>query len=142
MPATETIVIAGATQKVVFSSALFGSMILFQDPAYIIVAIVGAFVSMGSAHYDMIKLQNENDDYSKGITIFIELSKAFMIGLLFSLLSFLLLLTSGESIVSKYVGKGLITASLPSIWMIATIFLATASVDIYGWVKNKLGGIK
>jgi len=141
---TETIVTTVVLKKAVFSSTLFGSMIIFQDPAYIIIALIGAFVSMGSAHYDLsmlrkMKIKN-GEQCEKNIRL--ELSKAFLIGLLFTMMSFLVFLNGGEKILNYYIGADVLSDVLPSVWMILTLILATGSVSFYGYLQDKIKGIK
>lgn len=147
MEKTEMILAAGAAaagKKAAFGSALFSSMVIFNDPAYLIVAAVGGFVSMGMAYYDFIMIkekakQEERDCIHK---LHLELSRAFALGLIFSLLSFTLLLSSGDNIVKYLSNNKLATDTLPSVWMIITIIIATNANGMYLRIKKLLGGSK
>jgi len=133
-----------ATKKALFGSSLLGSMIVFQDPAYILIALMGAFVSMGSAHYDLIKLRKHRE--LQGLVceknVFMELTKAFTIGSIFTLLSFMIFHSAGGDAMKSLTGLSWFDSMLPSFWLVFTVALATEAVTIWDKVKNKLLGKK
>ena len=135
-----TAVIAGK-RSAVGGSMLFSSMVVFQDPTYIVIGLIGALVSVGSEYYDLRKLEDlatKNDeefDASIGQSLF----RAFVIGLLFTLLSFIFLTQAGESLIKHIFGLGVAVKLLPSFWMIGTIYLSTKSIAIYNKLSVKMG---
>jgi len=132
-----------ATKKALFGSSLLGSMVIFQDPAYILIACMGAFVSMGSAHYDFLKLKKARE--AQGLkcekTVWMELSKAFMVGSLFTLLSFMIFHQAGGEAMKSLTGLEWFDVMLPSFWLVLTVAFATEAVTIWdivkGWIKGK-----
>jgi len=135
---------AAATKKAAVSSILFSSMVIFDDPAYIITASVGGFVSMTMAYYDFMNLKAQVEASGKRCIkrMHLELLRAFVVGLIFSLLSFTLMLSSGESIIAHFFDSDIVLGSLPSIWMVLTLIIAINSDGIYMRVKNLIGGKK
>ena len=58
MDKTEAITVAGTAviagkKSAVGGSMLFSSMVVFQDPTYIVIGLIGALVSVGSEYYDL-----------------------------------------------------------------------------------------
>jgi len=142
--ASTTLVSTGAllVKKSAFSGSVFYSMIIFTDPAYIIIATLGAFVSMGSAYYDYLTLkkQREGDGEKCEKSLRLELAKAFLAGLIVTVLSFMLFHKAGGDIMQKVTGFTWFKEMLPSFWLILTIALATESVSIWDKAKAKLKG--
>lgn len=123
----------------VFSSTLFGGMVIFDDPAYIIVAIIGATIAMISAYKGIIK--STNDTKYERITIVMELIKTFTIGLIISLLSFLVLVNYGDILASKYLHISRTTA-LPSIWLTITLVISSLSIALYNRTSKAVTDFK
>ena len=131
-----------ATKKTAFSSSLLTSMVIFNDPAYIIIAGLGAFASMGSAWYDFVMEKRRNEKKGKQFLkqMHLELTKAFLIGAIFTVLSFMLFTQVGGEIMKNFINVDWFDKMLPSFWLIFTVALATESVNIWDWFKAKLGG--
>lgn len=131
-----------ATKKMAFGSSLLGSMVIFQDPAYFFVAGIGAFVSVGSAYYDITKVRKAKE--AKGeeclIDTKLELGKAFFVGGIFSILSFMLFLQSGGEAMNSVTGAGWFGKLLPSFWLVFTVALSTEAPLIWDgtWGRAKL----
>jgi hypothetical protein len=129
-----------ATKKTAFGSSLLSSMVIFTDPAYIIIAGLGAFVSMGSAYYDFDKARQTalaNDEpFTKSKSM--ELGKAFVIGAIFTLLSFMLFHQVGMEFVADNPYYSWLSNLLPSFWLVVTVALATESVTIWDTAKGKI----
>ena len=145
MDKNETI-ITGATiiagqKSAVGGSMVFSSMVIFNDPAYIIIGLIGAMVSVGSEYYDLIKMREEETDQCKVCRVSIghNLFKAFLIGLLFTMMSFMFFTQAGESLIKHVFGLSVATKLLPSFWMILTIYLSTKSIAIYNTFSKKMG---
>ena len=130
-------------KKSAFSGSLIYSMVIFQDPAYVIIATLGAFVSMGSAHYDYLTLkkQREGEGEKCEKSLYLELSKAFVTGMIVTILSFMLFHKAGGDIMQELTGFVWFKEMLPSFWLILTIALATESVAIWDKVKAKVKGL-
>ena len=138
--AVGTVIVAGK-KSAVGGSMLFSSMVVFNDPAYLIIGFIGALVSVGSEYYDLVKLKRETEQKDE---VFISsiphnLFKAFIIGLLFTILSFLFLTQAGEALIKHVFGLGVVIKLLPSFWMIGTIYLSTKSIAIYNKLSLKMG---
>lgn len=133
-----------ATKKVAFGSSLLGGMVIFQDPAYFIIATMGAFVSMGSAYYDISKLRKikarKGEECDKNLIG--ELGKAFFVGGIFSLLSFLIFLQAGGDAMKSVTGMNWFGKLLPSFWFVLTVALATEAPTIWDKLKAKFIGKK
>jgi len=133
---------ATVTTKTIMSSTLFGSMIIFNDPAYIIVALVGATLAMVSAYSEIIHKNFHNEDNQEPIALSVscvvtEMIKTFVIGLLISLLSFMFFIEYGDDIVLKHLSKD-IARLAPSMWMGITLLLSSFSIFLYNKVVNMI----
>lgn len=135
-----TAVTVMTVQKSIFSSSLLYSMVIFTDPAYILIAGMGAFVSMGSAHYDLVKLRKAREDSGLKCekSAFMELSKAFVTGAILTVLSFMLLHQAGGEAMESLTGVKWFDKMLPSFWLILTVAIATESVTIWDRIKEKI----
>jgi NhaP-type Na+/H+ or K+/H+ antiporter len=111
-------------QKASLTGSMLGSMIIFNDPTYIIIAGIGAFVSAASAYHN-----HEKDKVRK---IIIGLISGFSI----SLLSFMLLIHAGDSLLKNYLNVN--TEMLPSFWFVLTIIIATEATTIMSGIKRKI----
>lgn len=122
-------------------SAMFSTMVIFDDPAYIIIGLIGAMVSVGSEYYDLVKLRDKV--IAKGeeckISIHYDLVKAFIIGLLFTMLSFMFFTQAGEALIKHVFGIGIAVKLLPSFWMLLTIYLSSKSIAIYNSLSVRMG---
>ena len=142
---TNTTVAAIAMKKAAFGgSSLLGGMIIFQDMSYIAIALMGAFVSVGSAYYDINKMKEKKKKKNEPCVINTknELLKAWGIGFLFSLLSFLLFLQVGGEVMKKMSGVDWFNDMLPSFWLVLTVALATEAPTMWDKAKTKLIGKK
>jgi len=101
---------------------MVGSMVIFQDPTYILIASIGAFVSAASAYGN-----------KQGMA---KIVVGFVSGFIISLLSFMLLIHAGDSILNKYMDID--TSMLPSFWFVLTIIIATESTAILSAIKSKI----
>ena len=131
-------------EKTAFGSSMLATMVVFNDPAYVIIASIGAFVSMGSAHYDLSILRRKRELENKKCyrQMFQELSKAFLMGFLVTLLSFLLLSQTIEhGTVGDITGVKWLDKMLPSFWMILTIAVSTEAVSIWDRVKQRVNKV-
>lgn len=138
-----------ASKKTAFGSSLLGSMVIFQDPAYFMIAGVGAFMSVGAAYYDITKIRRVKE--AKGepceIDTKMELAKAFCVGGIFSLLSFMLFLQSGGEAMHSATGLDWFGKLLPSFWLVFTVALAAEAPLIWdgtwgkakAWLKGERG---
>jgi len=141
-----TLITVGATtvHKAVFSSTLFGSMVIFQDPAYIIIALLSTFVSMGSTHYnyETKKIEVESEGKVCQMSLYLELTKAFVISLPLALLSILMFMNGGEHIINHYVKWEMLKGVLPDVWMTLTILLGVVWIPMFSIIQNWLRGKK
>lgn len=133
-PVTAGVTAAAITKKVTLGASLLSTMVIFQDPTYVIIAGLGSFASMASAYYDYNRKECGECAFHK------ELLKAFLIGSLFTLLSFMLLIHSHASIIEA-LELDFLKNILPSFWLVLTIALATESVSLWdrviGYLKEK-----
>ncbi|MBT8349088.1 MAG: hypothetical protein HKP62_06570 [Sulfurovum sp.] len=131
---------ATAYKTTVFgSSALLSNMVIFNDIGYIIIGIIGCIASMMSESYDYtrakrIKEKNGEECIRNYLS---SISMAFVIGILFTLASFMILNIIGEQIISYVTGMDLVVKLTPSIWMILTLIMATKAVKIYSKYLTK-----
>jgi len=136
-----TVVSMGATtaHKAVFSSTIFGSMVIFQDPAYIIVALLSTAVSMMSTHYNFVmkKRRVEGEGKTCQMSLSLELTKAFVISLPMALLSILVFMNGGERVVNHYVKWEMLQSVIIDIWIVATILLGLAWIPIFTWLRGE-----
>ena len=135
-----TAVVAGK-KAAVGGSMMFSSMVIFNDPAYLIIGVIGACVSVASEYYDLKKLKRGAEQEGETFVSSIpgNLVKAFIIGLLFTLLSFLFMTQAGEALIKHIFGLGVVVKLLPCFWMIATLLLSTKSIAIYNKFSLKMG---
>ncbi len=134
-----TAIIAG--KKSAFGgSLLFSSMVIFEDPAYLIIGLIGAFFSVLSEYYDLVKIKREKKQQGQECiaSIWQNLIKAFILGLLFTIGSFLILNQVGNELVKHYTGMTIIVKILPSFWMIFTLWMSTKSIAIYNKFSLKV----
>jgi len=131
-----TDLIAANAEKGAFSSSLLSSMVIFQDPIYLIIATIGAFVSMGSAYYDFSKMKQKKEiNHEKCTkTLGTEMLRAFTFGAIITVLSFMLF-TRMDKNGFNALNIPFLNGMLPSFWFIITLIIATESVTI--WVKIK-----
>ena len=115
------------------SASLFAGMIIFQDPAYIIISCIGAIGAMSSAYYDYHKLSCET-------SLALEMVKSCVIGFTISLLSITLLVSNGEVIIRHVLGDDVIVKALPSIWMIVTILIGIQATKVFDFFSKKVFG--
>jgi len=121
-------------------SLLFSSMAVFQDPAYFVIAVIGAFLSLALAWYDV---EMEKRQSTLAATPFIksvpmELLKAAGIGFLFSFVLFLSLMHFGDQLLEHFIGIADIPKVLPALSMAITLFLSTKSVKLWnGILRNQ-----
>ena len=134
--------IALATKKTAAAPAIMSSMAIFNDPTYIIIGIIGAFVSMGSAYYDVTLMKKERELAGKECTkvLHIELGKAFVLGSIVTILSFMLFTGITKDGYQK-LGISWLDNMMPSFWFIVTIAISTESTLIWNWFKKKLKGV-
>ena len=111
-------------QKAALTGTMLGSMVIFNDPTYILIASIGAFVSAASAYAD-----KDNNKISKILIGFIS-------GFIVSLLSFMLLIHAGDNLLNKYMDID--TSMLPSFWFVVTIIIATESTSILRAIQSKI----
>lgn len=131
--------IAVATKKASTIPPIMSSMVIFNDPTYIVIGLIGAFVSMGSAYYDVVTLKKEKELNGKKCikVIHIELGKAFVLGSIITLLSFMLF-TGMTKDGYEELGIKWLDGMLPSFWFIVTLAISTESTTIWNWLKGKL----
>ncbi len=130
-------------KSAVGGSVMFSSMVIFDDPAYIIIGLIGAMVSVGSEYYDLSKMKQEAEKENREckISIGIDLVKAFVIGLLFTVLAFLFFIQAGEALLKHAFGLSVVVKLLPSFYMLASIYLSSKSIAIYNALSRKMGWI-
>lgn len=136
-----------ATKKVAFGSSLLGAMVIFQDPAYFMIAGMGAFVSVGSAYYDISKVRKLKASLNEPCDIDskLELGKAFFVGGFVSILSFMVFLQSGGEALTTVTGYSWFGKLLPSFWLVFTVAIATEAPTIWdatwgrakAWIKGE-----
>lgn len=145
MDRNETIItgvsIVAGQKSAIGGSMMFSTMVIFDDPAYIIIGLIGAMVSVGSEYYDLIKLKEKRAKEGEECMISIghDLIKAFIIGLLFTMLSFMFFTQAGETLINHVFGLGIAVKLLPSFWMLLTIYLSSKSIAIYNSLSSRMG---
>jgi len=120
------------------SGGFMSTMVLFTDPIYGILAFIGAFVSMGSAYYDygILKKQHEHNNTECLKSLNLELVKAFFIGAILSVSSFLLFIGGGNAILTYILGNNVAIELIPSFWFMLTIWLTTLAVPIWEYITH------
>lgn len=135
--------IVAGQKSAVGGSVMFSSMVIFDDPAYIIIGLIGAFISVGSEYYDMYKLKEQAEKENKecNISVVHDLIKAFVIGLIFTILAFLFFIQAGEALLKHAFGLSLMVKLLPSFYMLASIYLSSKSIAIYNAFFRRMGWV-
>ena len=126
-------------KKAAVSSSMLYSMVIFNDPVYAIIAILGAFISMSSAYYDFMNIKHKKEiEGEKCVKLLhIELGKAFLIGLIITVLSFMLFTNMTQDGFGS-LGIKWLDSMLPSFWFIFTLALSTEAVTIWDGILNKI----
>jgi hypothetical protein len=139
---------AGAIGIAIGKKAVYGTpillsnMVIFNDLSYMIIALLGAFVSTISHRFDIYEMKREAHRKSEEFTVsmFMEFSKAFVLGGIIALLLFLLFNGTGGSLVKHFFGMS-VSDLLPSFWFILALAFATESVKIWdggkAWIFNR-----
>lgn len=125
--------VIGATKKTALGASLLSSMVIFNDPAYVVIACLGAFTSMASAYYDVQtskQTKEENGEVCTG-RLGLEMFKAFWIGAIFTLLSFMVFSQAGGEALKSMFNVDWFHKMLPSFWLLITIALSTESVYFF-----------
>lgn len=135
-----TSMVASQKQTALTGSYILSSMVVFNDPSYVIIGVIGAVVSTMSHHYDIQKEKALSliDDTPFYKTTSLEVVKAFLIGFLFTIAFFLFMNQVGESIIKHYIGIEIISKLMPSFYMVLTLYLSTLSIGIYDKVSAKI----
>jgi len=129
MPVVETAVATSA--KIGVTTGLFTTAVIFTDPAYGYMALMGAIVGIASTFHT---IYSERERKFNKMQVTAEMIKAFMLGLIAMPLSFLAI---SQGILSKIMGieTGEISMSLSLVASFAFSWYFTAIVDIL--LKNK-----
>jgi hypothetical protein len=120
------------------SGGFMTTMVLFTDPIYLVLAFIGAFVSMGSAYYDYgIKKKEHEVAHTVCLKVLnLELIRAFIIGAILSVSSFLLFIGGGNTLLNHFVDDKLAIELIPSFWFMLTIWLTTLAVPIWEYTTS------
>ena len=145
MDKNETIIaigtmVASQKQTALSGSYILSSMVVFNDPSYIIIGIIGAIVSAMSHHYDIQKEKAlcviTNTPFTKIPKA--EVLKALIIGFLFTIAFFLFVNDAGEATIKHFIGIDIVSKLLPSFYMVLTLYLSTLSIGIYDKVAGNV----
>jgi len=138
-----TIIVKGGA--FISGSATMSSMVIFNDPVYLVLAIMGASISfLGMAH-ELVKAKRlgkkERDRLS---FVLVDLIKALIIGGLLTPMFFMLLVNSGGEIASHVVGFKTLNGVFNSFWWLLSLILSWYSPLIWAWTikyfKGRLSG--
>lgn len=133
---------AGKKATTVLGASLLYNMVIFNDPAYIVIAGLGAFVSMASVFYDVQTSKETKKANGEECTarLGLELGKAFLIGAIFTVLSFMIFHEAGGEALKTLFNVDWFHKMLPSFWLILTLALATESVYFFSRIMNLIKG--
>lgn len=119
-------------------SGLFGSMAIFQDPAYLTVATMGGVIALFLAWYDIdMEKRKLGIDFKKSIKF--ETIKAFIIGFTFSLLIFVALVLHSDDVVQLLNPKAKEFLKItPTLAIGVTLVLSTYVVKFWEFSSRRL----
>lgn len=125
--------VVAAGKKTALGASLLSSMVIFNDPAYIVIAGLGAFVSMASAFYDVQTSKETKKAKGEECTakLGLEMGKAFLIGAIFTVLSFMVFNHAGGEAMKSFFNVDWFHKMLPSFWLLFTLALSTESVYFF-----------
>lgn len=141
-----TAIAAGAAMakktSTVLGASLLYNMVIFNDPAYIVIACLGAFVSMASVFYDVQTSKETKKAKGEECTakLGLEMFKAFWVGAIFTVLSFMIFHQAGGEALKSLFQVDWFHKMLPSFWLLLTLALATESVYFFTKMMNIFKG--
>ena len=128
MPTAETIAIKGGAMAA--TGGLVAELIIFNDPMYQQLAIVGAIVSASGVLHEIW-----HDDTKKSIgSAFAEVLKGIVLGFLAIPFWYLLLDAMGGQIIHKLFEIQTENKIESSVWLMVAFGLSWYTVPIYNWI--------
>jgi hypothetical protein len=122
---TATIIKGGA---MVASGGLIGDLIIFNDPSYIPLSLVGAIVSASGVIHELSK-----HDEVKLFKALAEVLKGIVLGLLAIPLWYLLLTDAGNDVIKEIFGFAEPTKVGKSVMLIISFMLSWFTVPLFNW---------
>lgn len=116
----------------VATGGLLAELIIFNDPAYAILAIVGAVVSVSGVIHELF---NNTEDLTNG-KVAAEVIKGIVLGFLAIPFWFLTLSTMGGEIALRLFEIESATKLGKSVWLMISFALAWYTVPIYDWTAR------
>lgn len=101
----------------VSSSSLLSNMIIFNDPAYLMLSIAGALLSLFGMLHDMIK---RKDDFNI-LFVLSELIRAFIIGGILTPMLFMLYVHAGGRLIEFFTGFRGLDGIINSFWWLLAL---------------------
>jgi hypothetical protein len=112
------------------SSALMSNMIIFTDPAYILLAVIGATLSLFGMAHEMLKAVNKGNG-KRFSYIIMDLIKALALGGILTPMYFMMYMHTGETIISLFVGLNGFDGIFNSFWWLLSLLTAWYSPLIW-----------
>lgn len=131
-PITSTTLVAIKGGTMIATGGLLAELVIFNDPAYAILAFVGALVSASGVIHE---LSHNKDKLTKGVII-AEVLKGIVLGFLAIPFWFLTLSTVGGEVALRLLEIESATKLGKSVWLMISFALAWYTVPIYDWTAK------
>lgn len=136
MEANSTILIKGG--GILASSSIMADMVIFTDPAYMLLSVVGATLSLFGMLHEIFFTARRNKIYFTITSIFAQLGKALVLGGILTPMYFMLFLHTGGSIMSQIVGLDGLDGIFNSFWWLASLLTSWYSPVVWDGFLNKV----
>lgn len=133
-PITSTTLLAIKGGTMIATGGLLAELVIFNDPAYAILAIVGAIVSASGVIHELF---NNLDKPTKGKVV-AEILKGVVLGFLAIPFWFLTLSTVGGEVAFRLFEIESATKLGNSVWLMVSFALAWYTVPIYDWATRQV----
>ena len=122
--------------SMVATGGLVADLVIFNDPAYIPLALVGAIVSASGVIHEL-----SNADELKKLKAVAEVLKGMTLGLLAIPFWFLMLSDIGNQLAQKLFDLNEPTRVGKSVWLMVSFGMAWYTVPIFNWLVNTVVSI-
>ena len=133
----EPVSVASAAIKsgtMVATGGLMAELIIFNDSFYMYLALVGALVSMFGVLHEVLKNRPITHTATQ---IGVEIIKGLALGVMAIPFWYLILSTSGETIIVKFIDV-YVGGVENSVWLMISFSMSWYTVPIYDWIVSKV----
>lgn len=110
---------------VVASGSLMTTMVIFTDPFYWFLSVLGTIVSVTTLYYEVFNTSDSMEVVTKinKIPLVIETVRTALIGAIITPMIFMLLLHSGDELLSKYISVS-VKGMVASFWFLTSLVMS------------------